>query len=201
MRKAHRPCGRVVGKRGWRGNLPSSIPLLFPGFHRGLWRAPPLSGRRRNVRIDPEAPGTSAAVGARCVEKLNGAHFPSQRRRGDSLSGAGHYGELRNGIAGAHTVVFRLIIVDARRDRRHHAQAHGGGRHYLYFPQDCHLSFSSGAWSMRSRNWSSFGVMIISVRRLRWRPSSESLLAMGLYSPRPAAVILLGSMPKSFWST
>ena len=60
---------------------------------------------------------------------------------------------------------------------------------------------ASGALSIRSRNWSSFGVMMISVRRLRWRPSSVSLSAMGLYSPRPAAVMRAGFTPKSFWST
>ena len=55
--------------------------------------------------------------------------------------------------------------------------------------------YSSGACSMRSMNWSSLGVMIICVRRLRCLPTSVSLVAIGLYSPRPPAVSLLGSTP------
>lgn len=54
---------------------------------------------------------------------------------------------------------------------------------------------ASGAWSMRSRNWSSFGVMMICVRRLRARPSALALLSRGLYSPRPPAVRRLGFTP------
>lgn len=56
-------------------------------------------------------------------------------------------------------------------------------------------SADSGASSMRSRNWSRLGVMIICVRRLRCLPSSVSLDATGLYSPRPAAERRLGSTP------
>lgn len=56
-------------------------------------------------------------------------------------------------------------------------------------------SVCSGAWSIKSMNWSSFGVMIICVLRLRCLPTAESLEATGLYSPRPAAVRRLGSTP------
>ena len=54
---------------------------------------------------------------------------------------------------------------------------------------------SSGALSIRSMNWSSFGVMMIWVRRLRCLPNSVELVATGLYSPRPPAVRRLGSTP------
>lgn len=64
------------------------------------------------------------------------------------------------------------------------------------------LDFSSysfsGALSRRSINWSSFGVMMIWVRRLRCLPTSVSLLATGLYSPRPPAVRRLGATPNLF---
>ena len=53
----------------------------------------------------------------------------------------------------------------------------------------------SGALSIKSMNWSSFGVMMICVRLLRCLPNSVSLDTMGLYSPRPAADSLLGSTP------
>ena len=53
----------------------------------------------------------------------------------------------------------------------------------------------SGACSMRSMNWSSLGVMMICVRRLRRRPVSLSLDTSGLYSPLPPAVRRLGSTP------
>ncbi len=58
----------------------------------------------------------------------------------------------------------------------------------------------SGALSIRSRNWSSLGVMMISVRRFSARPEEVELVAMGLYSPLPPAVRREGSMPKSFCS-
>ena len=58
---------------------------------------------------------------------------------------------------------------------------------YVYSP--------SGALSIRSMNWSSFGVMMICVRRLRCLPTSVSFEARGLYSPRPPAVSLFGSTP------
>lgn len=51
---------------------------------------------------------------------------------------------------------------------------------------------------MRSRKSSSFGVMMISVRRLRCLPTSESLSVMGLNSPRPAAERRCGLMPNLF---
>lgn len=56
-------------------------------------------------------------------------------------------------------------------------------------------SACSGALSMSSMNWSSFGVMMICVRRLRCLPTEVELSATGLYSPRPAAERRLGSMP------
>ena len=58
----------------------------------------------------------------------------------------------------------------------------------LYFP-------SSGALSIRSINWSNFGVMMICVRRLRCLPTSVPLVATGLNSPRPPAVRRLGLTP------
>ena len=58
----------------------------------------------------------------------------------------------------------------------------------FYFP-------SSGALSIRSINWSSFGVMMICVRRLRCLPTSVPLVATGLNSPRPPAVRRLGLTP------
>ena len=54
---------------------------------------------------------------------------------------------------------------------------------------------SSGAWPISSMNSSSFGVMIIWVRRLRCLPTSVVLGWRGLYSPRPPAVKRLGSTP------
>ena len=63
----------------------------------------------------------------------------------------------------------------------------------LYIEGDYLLS--SGAWPISSMNSSSFGVMIIWVRRLRCLPSSLVLGWRGLYSPRPPAVRRLGSTP------
>ena len=50
-------------------------------------------------------------------------------------------------------------------------------------------------WDLSALRASSFGVMIIWVRRLRCLPTSVSLGATGLYSPRPPAVRRLGSTP------
>ena len=52
--------------------------------------------------------------------------------------------------------------------------------------------------SIKSINWLSLGVMMISVRRFFNFPSGVSLLATGLYSPRPPAVRRFGSTPKLF---
>ena len=54
---------------------------------------------------------------------------------------------------------------------------------------------SFGASSIKSMNWSSFGVMMICVRRLRCFPFSVLLEATGLYSPLPAAERRFGSTP------
>ena len=67
-----------------------------------------------------------------------------------------------------------------------------GGTFFLL----CRDYFSaSGASSIRSMNWSSFGMMMICVRRLRCLPISVPLVATGLYSPRPPAVRRFGSTP------
>ena len=63
-----------------------------------------------------------------------------------------------------------------------------GRKKKFYFP-------SSGALSIRSINWSNFGVMMICVRRLRCLPTSVPLVATGLNSPRPPAVRRLGLTP------
>jgi len=73
--------------------------------------------------------------------------------------------------------IVRLIFV--KRTNRFHL--------YIYY--------SLGAWPIKSINSSSFGVMIIWVRRLRCLPTSVSLSAIGLYSPRPPAVRRFGSTP------
>src|SRR6185312_12940632 len=54
--------------------------------------------------------------------------------------------------------------------------------------------------SIKSINWLSLGVMMISVRLFFTLPSGVSLLATGLYSPRPPAVRRFGSTPKLFCS-
>lgn len=99
------------------------------------------------------------------------------------------------------SVSLLLGVMEQKKDAKHNYYACFASIDYIlmYFCVTMLVvqSFCSGALSIRSINWSSLGVMIICVRRLRCLPTSVLLDTTGLYSPRPAAVRRLGSTP--YW--